>query len=132
MTLKQYWTIIVKQWRIILLCFVMVGLTTYIVSRLLTPIYQSTAVIQITVRSGNTDININNLLASNQLVQTEAQLAISDPVLREVVANYPGLSVEQLAKEATSTPELNTQLFEITVQDASSQRAAGLDNNIAA
>ncbi len=132
MTFEQYWTIAVKQWKTIAICFIIVGSGTYFVSKLLTPIYQSTALVQVTIRSANSQSDINNLLASDQLVQTEAQLAISDPVLRRVVASYPELTVDQLTKEVTSTPELNTQLFQITVQDASPKRAADLANAIAA
>jgi tyrosine-protein kinase len=132
MTFEQYWTIAVKQWKTIAICFIIVGSGTYLVSKLLTPIYQSTAVVQVTIRSANSQSDINNLLASDQLVQTEAQLAISDPVLRRVAASYPALTVDQLTKEVTSTPELNTQLFQITVQDASPKRAADLANAIAA
>src|SRR5207248_3307249 len=83
---------------------------------------QSTALMQIAIRSQNNQADYNNLLASDQLVQTEAQLAISDPVLREVASHYKGLSVDQLLKEVSSTTELNTQLFRITVLDASPTR----------
>jgi len=65
-------------------------------------------------------------------VQTEAQLAISDPVLREVASHYPGLSVDQLAKNVSTTVKPNTQLFEIDVLDTSPTRVAALANDIAA
>ena len=131
MTLERYWTIVVKQWKLILSCFLIVGLGTLVTSKLMTPLYQSTALMQIAIRSQNSQADYNNLLASDQLVQTEAQLAISDPVLREVVSHYKGLSVDQLAKEVSSTTELNTQLFQIKVLDASPTRAAALANDIA-
>lgn len=132
MSFEQYWTIFIKQWRLIVICFVFVGLGAYIGSRLITPTYQSTALVQVAIRSLNNQSDYNSLLASDQLVQTEAQLAVSDPVLREVVSHYPGLTVEQLSKAATSTPKPNTQLFEIAVLDASPIRAAALANDIAA
>src|SRR5436305_8423228 len=131
MPLDQYWNIITKQWKIVVICFLCAGLGTFLVSKLMTPIYQSSALVQVSISSTNSQADYNNLLASDQLVQTEAQLAISDPVLREVVSHYKGLSVDQLAKEVSSTTELNTQLFQIKVLDASPTRAAALANAIA-
>jgi len=131
MTLEQSWTIVIKQWKLILICFLIVGLGAFVGSKLLTPLYQSSALVQISVRSTNSSADYNSLLASDQLVQTESQLAVSDPVLREVTSHYPGLTVEQLQKEVTSTAKLNTQLFEIDVLDASPTRAAALASDIA-
>ena len=131
MTLEQYLIVLVKQWKLMLICIVVVGVGAYIGSRLMTPIYQSTALVQIAVSSGNNQSNYNNLLASDQLVQTEATLATSDLVLREVASRYPGLTVDELSKEVTATPKTNTQLFEIDVHDPSPTQAAALANDIA-
>jgi Mrp family chromosome partitioning ATPase len=131
MTLAQYWALIVKRYRLVVSCFLLVGLGALVVSRLMTPLYQSTALVQIMVPAGNSQLAYNSLLASDQLVQTEAILATSEPVLHQVASHYPDLSVDQLGKEVTVTPKLNTQLFEIDVLDASPTRAAGLANDIA-
>ena len=135
MTLERYWSLLTKQWRLIVACIVIVGLGTYLGSRLVTPIYQSTALIQVDVHSSGISSNsadYNNLLASNQLVQTEAALATSDPVLRDVASRYPDLTTDQLVTKTTTAPKLNTQLFEINVQDADASQAAMLANDIAA
>src|SRR5439155_12829926 len=129
MTLEQYWRAVIKRWKLILLCLMLVGLGTYIGSRLMTPLYQATALVEITLR---TDTNQTDINTSEQLVQTEAKLAISDRVLGEVASHYPGLTTEQLAREVTIVPTPNTQLFEIEVLDASPTRAAALANEIAA
>ncbi len=130
-TLIHYWNTVVKQWRIIGICVVVVGLATYLVSNLIPPIYRSSTLVQVAVGSISNQTDYTNLLASDQLVQTEAQLAVSDSVLRNVTLHYKKLSVEQLARQVTATPRLNTQLFEITVQDDSPTRAAALANDIA-
>ncbi len=132
MTFGQFWSIVLKQWKLILICFLLVGLGTYIGSKLITPLYQSTALVQVSIRSGNNQADYNSLLASDQLVQTEASLAISDPVLREVASRYPGLTVQQLANAVTSTVKLNTQLFQIDVVNSSPAHAAVLANDVAA
>src|SRR5579885_3592316 len=99
MTLERYWSILIKQWKLIVICFVFVGLGTYIGSRLMTPFYQSSVLVQVSIHSGNSQADYNSLLASDQLVQTESQLAVSDPVLREVASHYKWLTVNQIAKE---------------------------------
>src|SRR5260370_10851510 len=131
MAFEQQWAILIKHWKVIMTCFVVVGLGAYIGSKLMTPIYQSAALIQVAIQSGSTQAQYDNLLASDQLVQTEAQIAISDPVLREVASHYPGLTSEQLAKQVTSTAKLSTQLFEIDVQDPNPVQASALANDIA-
>jgi uncharacterized protein involved in exopolysaccharide biosynthesis len=79
MTLEQYLIALVKRWKLMVICIVVVGVGASIGSRFMTPIYQSTALVQIVVSSGNNQTDYNNLLASDQLVQTEATLATSDP-----------------------------------------------------
>lgn len=132
MTFEQFCSILVKQWKLIIICLVVVGAGAYIGSKLMTPLYQSTALVQIDIRSGNNQADINSLLASDQLVQTEAQLAISSPVLQEVASHYPGLTARQLSREVTATSTPNTQLFQIDVLDPSPARAAALANDVAA
>jgi Mrp family chromosome partitioning ATPase len=131
-TLEQYWKLLRKHWYLVPLCICAMGLGTFLVSLLLVPIYQSTALVQVVVHSGSNQGDINDLLASNQLVQTEAMLATSDPVLRDVAAHYPGLSVAQLSQMVTTSSRLNTQLFEINVQDTNPTHAAQIANDIAA
>jgi len=132
MTLEQFLTILLKQWKLILACFVVVGSGAYFVSKFSTPLYQSTVLVQVSIQSGNNQTDYASLLASDQLVQTESQLAVSDPVLREVASHYPGMSVDLLSKEVTVTVKTNTQLFVIDVLDASPARAAALANDVAA
>src|SRR5438552_3095931 len=103
MTLQQYWTILIKHWKLVVICFLFVGLGAFIGSKLMPPLYQSSALVQVVIRSGNNNqADYNNLLASNELVQTEATLATSDSVLREVASHYPGLTVSQLTGEVSS------------------------------
>ncbi len=132
MTFEQYWTILVKQFKLILICFVTVGLGTLIGSKLMTPMYQSSVLIQVDIRSSNNNqSDYNNLLASDQLVQTEAALATSNSVLSAVASHYHDLSAEQLAKDVSTTTKLNTQLFEIDVVNPNAAMAARLANDIA-
>src|SRR5437879_3658318 len=119
MTLGQFWSILVQRWRLILISFLLVGAGASLASKLTTQLYQSAALIQVAVGSGNNQQDYTSLLASDQLVQTEAILATSDSVLQAVASHYKGLTVDQLSREVTATPKLNTQLFEIDVLDPS-------------
>ncbi len=131
MTVERFWAILVKQWILIVTCFVVVGSGAYVASKLMVPQYASTAIVQVDIRSGSNQADYTSLLASDQLVQTEAELAVGDPVLREVASHYAGVTVTQLESEATSTPKLNTQLFDIVVIDPNPTRAANIANDIA-
>src|SRR5450755_579292 len=132
MTFDQYWSTLIKRWKLIVICFVVIGLGTFIGSKLMTPIYQSAATVRISISAGTSQADISNLLASDQLVQTEAQLATSYQVLSQVASHYPGLTVDQLALNVNAVAASNTQLFEINVTDPSTSRAAALANDIAA
>jgi capsular exopolysaccharide synthesis family protein len=132
MTIEQYWTILIKRWKLVVICFVFVGVGTFIGSKLMKPLYQSSVLVQVVISSSNNNsANYDNLLAGEQLVQTEADLAVSNPVLREVASHYPGLSEIQLAEKVSSSSKTSTQLFEIDVVDPSPDRAADLANDIA-
>src|SRR6266516_5781513 len=114
MTLEQYWTVLLKQWKLIVICFVIVGIGAFTESKLMKPLYQSTALVQVVIRSSNNNQSVyNDLMASDQLVQTEATLATSDPVVREVASHYPDLTATQLKSELSSSTKPNTQLFQI-------------------
>ncbi len=128
MTLEQYWNALLKRWKLIILSIAVVGLGAYIGSKLMTPLYQSTALIEVNVLSNNNQTDIN---ASEQQAQVESQRAISDPILQEVASHYPGLIAGQIAKETTTTLRANTPLVEIDVLDPSPTRAAALANDIA-
>src|ERR1700738_4550655 len=113
MTLEHCWSLLIKRWKLIVACIVIVGGGAYLGSRLITPIYQSTVLVRVAIHTVSNTADYNGLLASDQLVQTEALLATSDPILRDVVTRHPDLTVDQLAKMTTTAPRLNTQIFEI-------------------
>jgi capsular exopolysaccharide synthesis family protein len=122
-----------RRWHIILICFLVVGLGAFIGSKLTKPLYQSSVLVQVVIRSGSVNLaDYNNLQASDQLVQTEADLATDDSVLRAVASHYPDLSAGQLAGEVSANIKTNTQLFEIDVVDPDPDRAATLANDVAA
>jgi non-specific protein-tyrosine kinase len=131
MTVDYYRTAFVKQWKAMLLCFLIVVFVVLLISKQMTPIYQVSVVMQVTARLSGNQSGFVDAAVTDRLVQTEAQLAISEAVLREVASHFPTMTLDQLSRRVAATPRNNTQLFEITVQDASSARAAALANDIA-
>ncbi|WP_052888720.1 P-loop NTPase [Thermogemmatispora carboxidivorans] len=131
MTIAQYAAVLAKRWWLVAICCLAVGAGALIASKLMTPLYQASVLMQVTVRTGNNLADYNNLLASDQLVDTEAMLITSQPVLTEVASHYPGLSASTLASRVSATTETNTQLFKVSVLDESPTRAAALANDIA-
>ncbi len=131
MAFREYWSILIKRWYLVLICLILVGSSVLLVSLMIPPIYRSTTIIQVVIHSGGNQSDINELLASNQLVQTESQLATSDPILQDVVVHHPQITVSQLENMVSSEPKLNTQLFELHVQDGDARQAANLTNEIA-
>jgi non-specific protein-tyrosine kinase len=131
MTVDYYRTAFVKQWKVMLLCFLIVVLAVLLISKQMTPIYRVSVIMQITPRLGGNQPGVVDAVASERLMQTEAQLAMSEVVLREVASHFPPITLDQLVHRVTVIPGNNTQLFEIEVQDASEKRAAALANDIA-
>ncbi|MDQ2902919.1 MAG: P-loop NTPase [Ktedonobacteraceae bacterium] len=128
MTLEQFWIILVKRWPLIIICFLVVGAGTYAGSRLVTPLYQSTTLVLVALQGQN---QADDITVSAQMAQTESQLVVSSQVLQVVASHYKGLSADQLTREVTASARLNTQLFEVDVQDPDPARAAALANDVA-
>src|SRR5450432_133686 len=106
MTFEQFWTILIKQWKLVIICFLFVGIGAFVGSKLMKPVYQSSALVHVVIRSSsNNQADYNALMASDQLGQTEATLATSSSVLREVASHYPGLTVSELAGSVSASPK---------------------------
>ncbi|GCE31090.1 hypothetical protein KDA_65740 [Dictyobacter alpinus] len=127
----QHVRALLKRWKLILLCTLVLGSGAYLGSELIVPRYQATAIIEIMTHPEHSSMDINTVLASGQLVQTQAQLAISLPVLREVASHYPDMTIERLATDISVNPKAGTQLFSIDVLDQDPWRAAALANDVA-
>ena len=131
MTFAQFGAIVIKRWRLVVICFLVVGIATLIVTWYMPPTYQSTAWVQINLTvSSKGQPDYNSAVGAENLVQTEAQLATANSVLESVASHYPGMTVDHLARAITSTPQTGTLLFEVTAKDSSASRAAELANDV--
>ncbi|MEO7003338.1 MAG: hypothetical protein ABI068_16100 [Ktedonobacterales bacterium] len=129
MTARYYRDLILRLWWVIMLCTLFFGSGAYIGSILFFPVYQSSALVQVVVRAPST--TANTVLATDRIVRTESQLATGVSLLTQIASQYPGLTEAKLRSELSVTALANTQLIQITVQDASSTRGATLANAIA-
>jgi len=103
---RWWWTLLVAVW--------VAGLLGYLVGSRIEPTYEST--VRLLVGPINTDTN--TLRASGQLVQTYAELAVSQPLLETTAAEL-GLSPEavvELAASVRTTANDQTRILTIRVQ----------------
>jgi capsular polysaccharide biosynthesis protein/Mrp family chromosome partitioning ATPase len=129
MTAPQLRDALLRHWKTVIVCMICTSIAAGIGTLFVTPQYQSTAVVHAVVSPATP--NTYSLLVLNTLIGTEAQLALSKPILSKVAVRYEGMSAEELRKEVTTKADQNTQLFEITVTDPSPTRAASLANDLA-
>ncbi len=123
-----------EHWRTTLVCLVLGLLGALLVTVLMPKTYTSTATIYVSAVPGS---DASALLESGQLseqrMKSYVQLATSDRVGREVVADL-GLSAtaEQLLQHVSATSPAGTVVLNISASDTSPDRAAQIANSVAA
>lgn len=131
MTAATLRSVILKQWYLIALG-TLFGIAGAVLGSLflLTPMYTSTATLRVV--NGPDPAVTTSAVSADRVIQTQIQLASTEPVLTQVAAQFPGLTPAALRREITVTAESNTNLFQVAVRDASPTRAADIANAIAA
>ena len=140
MTAEYYRNILLKRWRLIILCSFLLGAGAAVGSLFVPSVYQSTVTIQLVMSPADatllssTDASTKDFIITqtNQYLQTEVDLASSNTILAQVVVHYAGLSAEQLKSEVLALAVTNSRLFQVTVSDHDPSRAAHLANDLAA
>lgn len=118
--------LLLKYWLLIVVCMgfgIIGGIGGTLVQH---PQYQSSVLMRALVSPAASDAYAQ--LVEDRLIGTEAQLALSTPVLDGVVSRIPGVTADQLRTHVTVTPEPNTQLFQITVTSTDATQAAAIAN----
>lgn len=131
MTWQRFWSLLLRQWRLIGLCCLMGGAGAFMVSKLVGTVYASAVLVQVTVPATDGSSGLTNVQASIQLAQTEARLATSYPLLQQIAPHYENLTGPALVQKVSATARPGTALFEVDVQDSSPEMAARLANDIA-
>jgi polysaccharide biosynthesis transport protein len=119
-----------KRWIwVILLGVVLCGGASYVISKLIHPVYQASALIFLNLGSSNTS-PYESTNASLTALPTYAQLLTSPTVLKPVIAQHKGLTLNQLTAMISVQPQANTQLIQVDVQSTDPQLAMQLANEV--
>lgn len=105
---------------------------TYVALGRQTPLYRSTATIQVGSTSQEKSPDQNDLAVTDRLTPFYAELAKRDPVLNAATAALGlNLSADAVRARLLVLPVSGTQLIDISIVDANPQLAASLANEIA-
>lgn len=123
----RYYTLLAKRWIwMLVVCALLCGGATYLISSFLRPVYQASAYLIINVGASAHP----SITDSLQAVPTFAQLVTIPAVLDPVAAAHPGMSAPDLFSMISVKPQTNTQIIELDVRAGSSRLAADLANQV--
>lgn len=121
------YVLLVKRWAwLLVLGITLCGGITYLLEKIAPPVYQASADLVIAMDTSSS----GDVTASIAAEPTYAQLVTNPQVLEPVIAQHPGMSLEQLSAMVTVKPQPNTQLIELDVQNRNSKLAMQLANEI--
>ncbi|GGF13888.1 polysaccharide biosynthesis tyrosine autokinase [Subtercola lobariae] len=121
-----------KRWLVITILGLVGAGVGYVYANSLPDVYQSTSAVFVSSTQGDTTSElVQGSTYTQNLVQSYAALATTPKVLAPVITEL-GLTTTptQLAKQISANTPLNTVLIEITVTDASPQKAAAIANSV--
>jgi capsular exopolysaccharide synthesis family protein len=122
--LGKYLPIALKWWWLAVLSFVLPAGVSYLVSRALPPVYQATTVVIVGQSTQVVDLNNADVLTSEKLALTYADIAQRQPVLQGVVDTLHLQGTwRDLGEQVQVRPVRNTQLLEISAEAGSPQEA---------
>ncbi|WP_424466750.1 polysaccharide biosynthesis tyrosine autokinase [Pseudoclavibacter helvolus] len=135
MELRDYLRILHKNWIIILICMLAGVASGAGISILMTPKYESTSELYVSVRSSDSavaqDIASGTTFA-RQAVQSYTNIVSKEIVTSRVITELGlEMSPQDLANKISATNELNTVVIQITVEDEDPARAASIANSVA-
>ncbi|KAB1639115.1 MULTISPECIES: tyrosine-protein kinase domain-containing protein [Pseudoclavibacter] len=135
MELRDYLRILHKNWIAILICILTGVAAGAGASMLMTPKYESTAQLYVSVRSSDgTEVQglSQGTTFARQAVQSYTTVVNKEIVTSRVITELGlDLTPAQLATKITAQNELNTVVIEISVEDEDPQMAATLANSVA-
>ena len=124
---------VVRHWLWLLVAGVLLaGGSAYLVSISLPKVYEAQATLLVGEASSSSGVNYNDLLASQRISQTYANLATTGPVLAQVIADAGlGTTPDEFRKLVTATAARDSTLVTVAVEDGNPSLAADLANDIA-
>jgi len=130
--LRQYLSIIRRWLWLIMLGALLAGGTAYVVSHNMTPIYRASATLLITQGDNPTMTTYQDILTSERIAKTYAELLQKRPVLEDTAAQLglEEMDVKELPFTVDINPVRDTQLIELSVESSDPHLAAQAANTI--
>ena len=125
---------VIRSWIWLLVASVLLaGGAAYLVSSSLPKVYEGTATLLVGQSSSSSSANYNDLLASQRISQTYADLATTGPILDQVIANAGlGLTTDEFRQLVNADAPANSTLVTVTVRTAIPRVPPTLANALAA
>jgi non-specific protein-tyrosine kinase len=131
--LYRYFNIIWRRFWIIALSTILFGVSVYLISKQMTPIYQATTTVLINEAPATKTTDYTAIVTSERLAQTYAQLMSKQPVLERVISELQlQLTPAQLKERIFIQPVNDTTLIEVRAEDADPEQAALITNSVVA
>jgi capsular polysaccharide biosynthesis protein len=137
--LRQYWDVLRKRWKIVVILPLIAALTSGVISFfVIKPVYQASTKLIVGKKASESGqaaaqmLDNSVLLANQQLAKTYATIAQSRTVEQNVIKdlNLP-LTVEGLDSLISINPVKTTEILEIQVTNINSELAASIANTMA-
>ena len=130
MELRGYIDLLRRRWWILLLGPLVAGASAFGISRSMTPTYQATATLLVNQTQVPGVVQYNDILTSERLTNTYAELVEREPVLRDVRTRL-GLTEAGLGGKISVSTVRNTQLLRVSARDQVPRLAAEIANTVA-
>jgi capsular exopolysaccharide synthesis family protein len=132
MELKQGLDFLRRRWWLLILMPLLAGLAGYFGSMQLPQVYEATTTVLVNQTQAPGVIQYNDILTSERLTSTYAQLVERRQILTQVVGRLNlTLSEERLKEKIRVSPVRNTQLLQIAAEDEDALLAAAIANTTA-
>lgn len=120
-----------RWWLLVLIPLIAVGLG-YLFSRVQEPVYRATTSMAVDKVIAANGLKLSDIEAISQLIRTNADLAIRQPILEQVVQTLAlPESWQQLQARIRTTPLENSQVLEIAAEAPTREEAVNIANAVA-
>jgi succinoglycan biosynthesis transport protein ExoP len=124
MELRQYIAIVIGWWWLTILLTLVAGVTSYAISQRQAPVFEATMTLMVGQSFQATELTNNDILTSQQLARTYADIAQRQPVLQGTIETLALKGTwRELKKRVKVNPVPDTQLLEIAVEASSPEEA---------
>jgi len=129
--LKKYIALFWQWAWLITLAGIVAGLTAFIISRQISPVYEAATTVLVNEAPGSESSDYQTLLASERLTKTYAEMMTKNPILEGTIEILGlDMAVKDLRGMITVNPVTNTQLIETIVESTDPEAAAMIANTV--